>query len=213
MECEFHDITTLSLADFITCLCDGKLNRVIIAGQPSPDELQAAWGSIYQDYCDCIKSNTQITIEQYQKSIIVAQTRFNTIALCLFRLRLEYNRDIALELKRHVAIKIADFENTDEEQYDHALEIASSKSKLLVAEIDKLKKELAAIIAKNQTQKALTKRDFSTMIMSISAYLGFQVDKFKISLSEFIEAYVDMKNAIEAKKLEKFINKHQSHGR
>ena len=200
-------IDELPLDCFIRCTCDGDLKALIITGDHDDMILYTAWESIYEQYVDALKDKDQMYILKLTKKINALEFDIKLIQLCIKRLSVEFSADVLAALKKVIPVP-GKFNPDDAEQYAKDLSIAVTRSKSLILEIENKKGELSRVTPKKASEK-MDRTAFDALIIRISKYMQFKVDKKKTTVSEFVQMIVDMREVAEAMEMESLKSKHR----
>jgi len=201
----YHTISDLPLDRFVTCVCDGDLSALIITGAPTEIELQAAWETIYEQYIDALKDKDQMYILKLTKQINALEFDIKLIQLCIKRLSVEHSPEVLSQLKKVISVP-GKFNPEDAEQYAKDLSVAITRSKSLILDIENKKGELSRITPKNASEK-MDRGSFDGLIVKISKYMHFRVDKKQTTVSEFVQMVVDMRETAESMEMESITKK------
>ena len=200
-------IDELPLDRFIRCVCDGDLKALIISGDHDDMILYAAWETIYEQYVDALKDKDQMYILKLTKQINALEFDIKLIQLCIKRLSVEHSPEVLAALKKIILVK-GSFNPDDAEQYAKDLSVAVTRSKSLILEIENKKGELNRITPKKASDK-MDRTAFDALIVRISKYMQFKVDKKETTVSEFVQMIVDMREVAEAMEMESLKSKHR----
>lgn len=196
----YRTIDQLPLDRFISCICDSDLSHLIISGTATQDELEHTWGRIYEQYIDAIQDKEQMYILKVSGQINAMELDLKIIQLCVRRLEQQYSEEIVKELRK-VLPTVGSFNQDDIEQYRKSLSLAITRSKALILQIETKKGELAKLMPKHPGDR-VDRKYFDTVLVKLSKHMQFRVDRSKISVSEFTQMIVDMREAAQQLELE-----------
>ncbi|MDR1553889.1 MAG: hypothetical protein LBS69_10595 [Prevotellaceae bacterium] len=154
----------VTLDAFIDCLLNGNLQR-LAKTEATEAELQAAWEQLYTEYCE------------------MSGDRQHVYYFTLYR-AMYY-----LKLKLHLAQSLLLLENPEQlEQlgYKGGAKQIIAKIKFDTVNLQAKEKELTKLTDK-QTG-TIKESDFDDWIVSVGKYLGYQIRRKEMLLSEFLSA-------------------------
>jgi hypothetical protein len=180
ISCKCGEVT---LDEFIDCLINGNLLRLVREGESAEAELQAAWATLYQEYMN---------------------QRGGEKNKYLFSL---YKRTMILSAKLKAARMILDEEAPDEEkiallkQVDYTGNINGIVSKIkrdtvmLTGAINELNRAKEG----GDSEDRMMESDFTRWIISVSKFMGYRIDRHKVTVAEFLEMNREFEETIKAK--------------
>ena len=195
---KLHDIYSLTLDKFINCYCDRELSLLIISGEPSLKELELAWNDILEEYNSSLVDTTGIEANYIQRLITWLQLKCNAIDLIISRLSIQFDVNIWNELNEYTEQDLRTIDLTNPEAIRQGLEYALSTKRIYEADIDQHKTEMQELFAprKGQTE-IINKKSFSKIILALSEHNGYQVDRSKTTVNDFIEMVLILRRKIE----------------
>lgn len=198
----YLSIDELPLQNFINCVCDEDLSSLVKSGNPPKEILTAVWNEIYEQYVIAIKDKEQAYIIRLNKEINALEFDLKLFNLCVRRLEIEHSDEVLEALKKVVPVS-EKFNPNDLEQYKKDLNLAITRSKRLVIEIENKKGELSKITPKKGER--MSKIEFDKVIIRVSKYMQYKIDKKTTTVSEFVQMVDDMRQ--EADMIEKLKTK------
>lgn len=192
----YDSIYVLTLDRFIDCLCDNRLEALLIGDkQVSTDQLETAWQKIYEQYADSVQDTEQKHISKLSREINTLGTKLNSVNLIVERLSVNYDPDILAELKRILNVP-GSFDPNNREQYRRDLQLTISLSKQLFVRMKEKEAELHRLMPTRQAGKT-DRGHFDTLLIQLSKHFKFQINRKQIVVSEFIAMMADMRSAFE----------------
>jgi hypothetical protein len=170
----------VTLDEFIDCLINGNLRRLVRTGEATDEELQTAWGRLYSEYSE-LSGNKE---HQYYFSV--------------------YRAVYAMRLKMHIAqLILSNPENVNLDDL-HVLGYSGDAKKIIArlkfetVELRSKEKELEKM--KEKQDRTVTDSDFDDWIISVGKYLGYGIKRKEMLLSEFLSANKAMQREYEAQR-------------
>ena len=195
----YHSIHDTTLDKFIACICDHNYSVLNLPGEKNSDAiLRAAWDNIYSEYIDCVKDTEQIYISKLSKDINVLTTKLNLIALVVERLSIKHDADIVAELRKVISVP-GDFNPANRDAYKKDLERVVSLSKTLYMQREEKRAEMSRLMPMEGTGK-IDHSHFDALIVQISKYMKFQINRRQIFVGEFVAMMIDLRGAVKAAK-------------
>jgi hypothetical protein len=177
ISCKCGEVT---LDEFIDCLINGNLLRLVREGEATDEELQTAWGRLYSEYSE-LSGNKE---HQYYFSL--------------------YRMVYAMKLKMHIVQLILsnpEHVNLDDLQalgYKGDAKKIIARLKLETIELQSKEKELEKM--KDKQDGTVKESDFDDWIILVGKYLGYGIKRKEMLLSEFLSANKAMQREYEAKR-------------
>lgn len=193
----YHNITELPLYIFIKCICDNDLSGL------GTGNVEEVWNNMYAEYLDLIKDKDQTYKMKLIKEIEVLSLKLSKIQLIVTilseQLKLKHagievvDEKLLLEkLKKEISIT-GKFDMNDAKEYMNSLNMIINRAKRWIVEIENKKSELEKLKPKDG-EGVVDRAHFDGLLIKLSKYMQFHVDKLKITVSEFINMIVDMRN-------------------
>ncbi|MDR1199594.1 MAG: hypothetical protein LBK94_11410 [Prevotellaceae bacterium] len=176
ISCKCSEVT---LDEFIDCMINGNLKRLLRSGEADEIMLNEAWECLYSEYSE-LSGNRQ---HKYYFAL--------------------YKSVYAMKLKMHIAqLILTDPEiNLDDL---HALgykgDVKSIVARLKFETIDLQTKEKELQKITDKETGTVTESDFDEWIVSVGKYLGYHIKRKEMLLSEFLYANKAMIRENEAKR-------------
>lgn len=173
----YKNCDTLPLERFIDILVDGNLKHLVFYGSASLASLQKVWDSIFQEYMDLTKNETHTHLFNTIKEYSILKNRIAIAETLLHGVAFNSNADLIKALKS-VGLNYKFSKETLESDFKKAV----AKIKTWIFRAEKLQKDL-----KNQpeTDKAVSKSDFSDLLVELSAFQGYHLAPDKITVAEY----------------------------
>lgn len=191
---------TLIYNDFLRILLGRETTSLlIISGEPAPEELILAWENIQEQYSDCIKTTKAKTLLDINKKLLRSHWQITIIDDCIFILRKGWNKEPA-EILNQLGYSMV--ENlADPDLYAAQINGIEMEAKFLIVLQNQLYNEYKRISG-GETDAAITRTmdDYDKELAIISKYIGFDVDKMKITTAKFcafLNIYLDHIESLE----------------
>lgn len=191
-EIKLHTIKTLMLEDFIEAICNDKLNVLIIAGEPSQEQLQAAFAEIKTDYTSIIGTIEENSLFDLSREIGMLQSEiFYIEGTCgngseehpvIGLLRIKHIPEMIDELRRMGFDGV--FNPNDRERYDNELDRILSLSKTKIFDLECLVSQYNNI-EKTSTAKKQTRDEFIKTVHYVAKFQGHLIDRKATSTEDF----------------------------
>lgn len=157
---------------------------------------------IYEQFFDTIKDKEQEYIQKLVKEINLSEFKYNLITVgvryfeCAAILKRERDEEVLAILSRMIIINKND-----------SLKIIVARSKRFLEQIDTKRKELEALApGSNKGGKKADSEYFNFLIVQISKYMKFFVDKRVVTVAQFAQMILDLRKECEAMELLKMKN-------
>lgn len=195
---------TLSLARFIPAYCNSNYSGLIISGEPTQEELQAAWNEILFDYSALIKNENSDYIFRLAKEIALTHWHITYVDNCCRMggedtlagiLHFRYDEDLIKELKK-LGYKLTATFGT--EKYFDQLSMINSLCKTKLFDLDELTQEHDRLV-KTKSGKKQTEDEFMSTIIMLSKHQGYDIDAETTTVYKFT---VIFNNYLTYKKIE-----------
>jgi hypothetical protein len=184
------------LHKFIICHCEGDLSQLIISGEPTKEQLQAAWSKIMDERSNALRGKEQIQIESLTKDIELLQVRINAIRACVLRLSFQHSDEIVAELKKWINVR-EKFDTSDPESYKKDLEAIVIRSSKFLTELRHRSRELEMLVPKGDETKT-DKWYYEKMIVQLEKHMGKSIIKSQTSVANFDFMLADLMAKVEA---------------
>lgn len=205
---------TLPLSAFINALCDDNKSGLIISGQPSQADIDAAWFSVYAQYIDLslnadIKYSLRLTNEELH-----LKSKLMRIDLCVKGLLMLIQNNMQDDelvniLKNDYNFRYAyDWNNL--ESFLRDLNAVVSRSQKWDIQAQLKRTEIEAYEAKTKGEKP-DRIYFTTILIRLSDHAGFRINSDTLSTAEFAIRKQDYINHIEQVNIQK--QQQKQHGR
>lgn len=190
----YRSIHELTLDKFITCLCDSDYTVLILPNATATaQEIVDAWSQIYEQYIDCIQDTEQKHLIKLSREINILTTKLNLINLIIERLNVKHSDEILHALRQLINVP-GKFDANDREQYAKDLKVAISLSKMLYVQLQEKEHELGKIMPTKAGK--IERSHFDALIINVSKYMKFQINRREITVGEFIAMMIDMRNSV-----------------
>lgn len=173
----------MPLNEFINQVADGTIDPLV-----------------YEEFADAIKDSEQSYYEILCKEINILESKYLCIQLGVKYMEVVENiSKEAYEEMRNQLKKILPIRDND------SLQVILGRSVRLVTELEEKKAELEKIKPTSEGEVA-DRKYFTHVIIQLTKFYKFQIDKFKTSVAEFAEMIIDMRETNKA--IEMQLNKH-----
>lgn len=179
----YRHCNELPLDIFIDCLCDSKLDRLIISGSCGLRELGEAWDRIFWEYCELSNSPTFKNIFQSAKDLGYIETKLTTLRLAYFVLSRRYSQSVVESLRRvncHCEFPINDTVKymADLKKVENHIRAATIDQSIRIAEQEQIKAR--------EKKSVATDDKFAEVLIVMSRFMGYKVNPREITVTEFI---------------------------
>lgn len=183
----FLTIHDLPLHKFIEAIVDGNLYSLIIAGQPTQEQLQEAWANILQQYTEA-SGNAEYKMYVFNiKQIALLTIKLNCIQWLVNVLRTDYHEPMCKELNTLSNTQFV-FNPSNQENYQLNLNRCLNRSKSLKIRIDMLAHQKLAFEQKNDTASGKpTKEYYQSILITLSDFAKYPIHESSITVWEFCE--------------------------
>jgi hypothetical protein len=185
---------------FISCKVDKDLTALIIDGQPEADELARAWEIIDDQFMEKMRDDDQVYVQKLAMDYNILQSKCNTISALIKSLRFMYRKEWADELIKWYGMPV-NLDPKDDEGFTRQLSVIEARKNKWLGDGLSLKNEMEKLIP-DASVGEITREYFDTIIVSISRFNKYHVNKKETTVSEFIIMIQDMRSA--AKQIESF---------
>jgi hypothetical protein len=192
----YDSIHVLTLDRFIDCVCDSNLQVLIVPGKKATiEQLKQAWRNIYEQYSDSVQDSDQKYAIKLSRDVNLLATKLNLINVIVERLELQHNPEILLELKKLLNLP-GKFDPEDTLQYRKDLKMAVSLSKQFFIKLKSKEAELQNLLPVAQIG-GVDRAHFDNLIIQLSKYLKFQINRRQMVTSEFVGMITEMRKDFE----------------
>jgi hypothetical protein len=176
-------LDSVTLEEFMDCLFSGNLRRLAREGEPTQEELSAAWEELYAEFSRRTAGDEQKNVLRLTKRVSLLEAKRYCAGVALL-----VGGEQGEEMLRALGY------GGDEES------VAAKLRRDSVA-LEEARRELAAAQA-GKAHQANIKESFTRWINAVGKYMGFRVDRKKTSVAEFIDMDRMMKEELrEANKI------------
>ena len=191
--------TDLPLDRFIRAYCEDDLTALVIKGDPPADEIQKAWEAIYDDYTDKMASDNYRDIQEVTKEINLATIKYNAVKTIVQLLEFfpvqewvdvcqpSLNACLGFEWPLDLSDKIL---------FVQQLEGAMGHAASFFTEAEAMRVTLPKTKAGSASKP--TVESFDEMIVILSRYNKYKIQKRETTTSEFCIMMQDMHRGLEA---------------
>lgn len=177
----YHSIDEMPLPDFEAAVCDNK---------PFGN-----WENLYQQYCDRVRDKQQEYVQKLAKEINLLEAQYNLVQLIVKRLETEFSQQVFSMLGRIMMVKVS------VKTYTRDLQIIASKSKKLLFNIEKKRKELQDLTPAESGDEPITRKYFTAWIIQLSKHTGVQLNRHTMMTGEFCDYICDLRDAVDNAKI------------
>jgi hypothetical protein len=167
----------VTLDEFIDCLVNGNLRRLARSGNPTDEELQAAWEMLYSEYAERSGSTSHVYMFSLIKSISVLRAKLMAV---------------------QNTVQSGNVEALSKLGYTGDLKKIIARVKLESVELQGKEKELKKIQESASGEKA-SENDFTRWIISVSKFMGYRIDRHEVTVAEFLEMNREWEETSKAK--------------
>lgn len=157
----------------------------------SKKKLKKVWGDIYDEYSDLSKSEGTTAFFQLLKQKTTLQNKIFITQTCIDSLKENYSEELVKVLK-----KLGYNFKFTRETLASDLKKVVAKSKPLLIRLKKLEENITPYL----NAEDLKKSDFEDILVSLSKFQGYRLDKKQITVSEFVNILNNYKEWLTHKK-------------
>jgi hypothetical protein len=174
----------ITIDEFIDCMLNGNLQRLVRSGNPAETELNAAWEQIYTEYCQLSGNRQHTYYFGLHKTVYTMKLKLQIVQLLLLDGHNNADNEIMLSQLHSFG-------------YKGDIKSIIARLKFETVELQGKENELKKITDK-QTG-TIKESDFDDWIVSVGKYLGYQIKRKEMILSEFLSANKAMVKELEAR--------------
>jgi hypothetical protein len=212
MKC-YQSIVDLPLSKFIECLVDKNLFALVISGEPSLEQLTAAWEDVMNEYSDIMMDGEGKLHFNLLKEVELLKLDIQKVNICLQILEAEVNfpdfvtpdKKYATDLNK-LSNSNFSFDHSKPDQFRNELKRATNRSKSLLILLGIKQSNLDAINTKaNTIVKQPTKEYFYSILNTLSMFTKFQLtDAITVySFCDWIKKYNEHTKFLESQTTKK----------
>lgn len=198
----YRSIHELPLDKFISALCDGDFQALVISGTASEKHLAAVWDDIFYDYLDLNRDNDARLDLTLCKDIAILSARLQRVETCLYLLQTIYVQEVADLLKEDGFEIRLDPDNMD--QYFEDLNLIRLQSREIKIDLELKQIELSELRESKSKEKG-KKADRSSFLNILSRIATFKhvaiIRASEISVAEFCAMFGEYLDHIKALKI------------
>ncbi|CAL7961497.1 hypothetical protein GAMM_230010 [Gammaproteobacteria bacterium] len=188
----FHQsCETLPYGSFIQIIVSENPVFLTIKGHPSDDELRDAWEDIKAEYSSLIKTNKSESIFDLWKKINVAQLKidmlFGEMGAFNFLKYKGYDEEIAKIVESWGLPLI--LQNDDREAYIKSIMAVEMEAKFFYVQLNQYHTEYKLMCPEQGNLAARTIQDYDKDLAVVQKYMGFRIDKTKITTAVYCSYY------------------------
>jgi hypothetical protein len=178
------DIENLSLDKFISCICEQKLECLVIEGSPPQSELLECWANLYSQYLDASEDSETLYIFQLQKEILLLRQKISEVENCIYFLSIIYHQGLVDIIRRNgFAVKLNPQNQT---QYQSDINKIKGRLALLKLNLENKEHELDSY-RKGRQAETIDKMYFNKILARLAVYKRVVVIRTKeIMTLEFV---------------------------
>ncbi|MDR1347349.1 MAG: hypothetical protein LBJ63_02815 [Prevotellaceae bacterium] len=173
-----YKCSEVTIDEFIDCMINGNLKRLLRSGEADEIMLQEAWECLYSEYSELSGNRQHKYYFALYKSVYAMKLKMHIAQLILTDPQINLDDLHALGYKGDVKSIVA-------------------RLKFETVELQTKEKELKKITDKETG--TIKESDFDDWIVSVGKYLGYQIKRKEMILSEFLAANKAMTKEIDAK--------------
>jgi hypothetical protein len=177
--CRCSEVT---LDAFIDCLVNDNLRRLVRSGEASDEQLRAAWASLYQDYMKRSGGEKNKYMFALYKRSAVLESRLKTAGMIL--------KEVLPDEDKINLLRQIDYTG----DINGIVARIKRDTVLLAGAVNELKKA-----REDSSEEGMTEKDFTRWIISVSKFMGYRIDRHKVTVEEFLEMNREWEETIKAK--------------
>lgn len=181
--CLLHqNCKTLSVRSFKECMCNGNFAVLVISGEPSEEQLLAAWNDIVFEWGCLIKTEQSEYLFDLKKRISELSWHVSYVDMAIPLLRHKYSQQVIDQLIGLGYYGPYNFD--DHEQYHRALDRIYSLVKTVAFDLDTARDEYARFDISGEGKKQ-TEDDFDAWVSGLSRFQGYRINQDETMMTEF----------------------------
>jgi len=188
----YHRISDCPLDIFIDCHCDGKMEGLIIEGNPPAEALKEAWTKLFDDFIDKMQDEDGSYLKEQTKQLNLLRTRINTVTTIvqyvgwLLTAKIEVELDeILAELNTWTGLPIR-LNQTDKPACYRTLEMVMAHVTTWKVEGEQIRQEIEQGTAGVEGYEAMNREYFDHLLVALSIANKFKVNRQETTVGEFI---------------------------
>lgn len=190
----YRSIHQLPLVKFITCVCDNDLSVLAIEGNPSHEELNAAWELVYNEYIDALKNDDMQYIDKLTKDYNLLITRYNVILLLIGAVQYAPVDYLIDELKRWYELPVT-LNPKDKAGFKRDLAVITARNQRWFSDALQIKRQIDQLEPDQKDNVKITRTWFDEQIVALSRFSKYHINKNETTVSEFVIMVKDLKAA------------------
>lgn len=163
----------VTLDELMDCLFRGNLSRLTRSGEPSQEQLEAAWETLYEEFVR-LTGGGKNSVFLLSRKVSYMEAKLRCAALAVL-----VGGGAGGEMLKAVG-------------YAGGMERASDKMSRDMFTLSEATRELEEAKKGAKGEKEL-EQDFTRWVNAVSKYMGFRIDKKKVSVAEFVDMHAMMK--------------------
>lgn len=181
-------IEVLSVDRFITCVCDGNLDVLVLSGEAPLAEKAEAWGNLYAQYLDVLGDTETLYILNLQRETQLLEFKITTAEAIIPILRMVFVHQLATDLKT-LGFKTKSL-SMGNPGYDHNLQQIESRLVHLRLKHKEKAQELDQYY-KDQSTETVSRQFFTRQLQRLSKYQGYPLRPKSMMVTEYVEILKD----------------------
>jgi hypothetical protein len=181
-------IEELRLDQFIDCICDQKLQVLILSGEPSAADLLECWSNLYAQYLDILDDSETLYIIQLQKEVGLLQHKILLAEAIIKVLRFMHVEQLVQDLKE-LGFPIVNLKQ-GHSGYEHALKRIEGRLAPLRLKLQGKEEELTEYYRDKQ-EGAISRQFFIRQLSRLSKYQGYPIRPRDTMVPEYVAILKD----------------------
>lgn len=183
-----ESIEDLRLDQFIDCICDQKLNVLVIEGQPSDVDLLECWANLYSQYLDILDDSETLYMLHLERDVELLRYKIVTAEAIVKVLQKTYVGQLV------EVLKMLKFSTVGIKQghsgYNHSLAKVEAKITPLKLKLEQKSGELTEYY-KDKGEDKVSRQFFRTQVSRLSKYQGYPLRPAKTLVPEYVAVLRD----------------------
>ena len=177
----YEKCDTCPLSVYIDAVCNDNLKGFVISGNPPEEILQINRSALTVEFSE-MSGNAEVNmITNLLKQIYLIQTKIEGLKICLKVVDVEMHPDVLDYLKKH-GVRLVNPKN--KEEVNKLISELTGRMNGHIIRFDELKKKYDTINKASSGEKP-TPEYYTSILIMLSKYMGFHLNKEKITLSYF----------------------------
>jgi|SRR5688572_12721603 len=174
---------TLLMKDFIKCRVESDLQYLIISGEPTTDELNAAWAKISDEFFDLAEKAQNLYALELYMELEALHYKMQVVSECVEIMR-SYRCEELVKLLKDMGYNYP-FDAEDEVKYLKDLDRVTTRAKALVIAYNERSARLDILKEKESPDQVESYQYYDKILAVLSKFNGYHVDENTTTVSRY----------------------------